>query len=97
MGQGHVYMPTTFCRVVRVGLAENMALGQRCEWVLVWGGWQPWGIAFQVERASGAERGPIWGNGEAARRPVKGGSGCRKDEFLCSTGRHRRVLSEGLG
>ena len=33
-----------------MGLAENMALGQRCEWVLGWGGWQPWGIAFQVER-----------------------------------------------
>ena len=65
-------MPTVFFKVVRVGLGENMAWGQRCEWVLGWGGWQPWGIAFQVERASGAERGPHLGQWRSSQEAGEG-------------------------
>lgn len=60
-------------RVVRAGLAENVALGQRCEWVGAgMGSWQSWGIALQVERASLQRRGPVWGR-RSSQEAAKGG------------------------
>lgn len=104
-------MPMMFCRVVRVGLAENMGLGQRCEWVGAgMGSWQSWGIAFQVERASLQRGGPIWGRGGAARRLRREGvalgkpsscatlgsvGGLSGKDLTFSEGRSRRVVRVG--
>lgn len=69
-----------------MGLAENVGLGQGCEWVGTGMAlWQSWGIAFQVERASRAERGPHLGR-EERLGGRKGRDGSRKGELLCSLG-----------